>query len=137
MTSFESALDAVNLGMAVLIWLVQIVIYPSFRHCDERGFRSWHESYTGRITFVVAPLMFAQLGLVAYITLQEGRLLDIAALTSCLVAWIATFAFSVPCHSALQARGRDLEIVERLIRTNWIRTAAWTAVLVLGLARSI
>lgn len=135
MTSLEAALDAVNLAMAVLIGIVQLVIYPSFRHAEPRGFRTWHESYTGRITVFVVPLMFAQLGLLAYLTIRDFRPLDGIALGACLVAWIATFTLSVPCHGALQKRGKDLPTIERLIRTNWVRTIAWTVVFGCGIAR--
>jgi hypothetical protein len=32
----------------------------------------------------------------------------------------------VPCHKKLD-KGLDLPAAHRLVRTNWIRTAAWTA----------
>ena len=42
------------------------------------------------------------------------------------VIWIATLLASVPMHERL-ARGFDAAAHRRLVRTNWIRTAAWTA----------
>jgi len=40
--------------------------------------------------------------------------------------WAVTFAVSVPCHRRLAA-GYDEKVVNRLIRTNWLRTTFWTA----------
>ena len=42
------------------------------------------------------------------------------------IIWISTFAIQVPLHRRLE-RGHDAQSVERLIRTNWIRTITWTA----------
>jgi hypothetical protein len=47
------------------------------------------------------------------------------------VAWVVTFAVSVPLHGVLAA-GKDAAAIEQLIRTNWLRTAAWTVAAVAG-----
>jgi len=57
---------AFDFGMLVLIWLVQLIIYPSFEFTDKDAFLGWHEKYTGLITVVVLPLMLGQLGLTLY-----------------------------------------------------------------------
>lgn len=121
----------VDFGLVILIWLVQLVIYPGFRACSPEGLARWHPAYSGRVTVVVAPLMFGQLFLVIHeVWTQEGmaRWL-IAALVA--VAWLATFLLSVPAHSKI-ASGRGMfDAVDTLVRTNWIRTWAWTAVFLL------
>jgi hypothetical protein len=43
-----------------------------------------------------------------------------------LVIWIATMTTSVPMHARL-GQGADEAALRRLVRTNWIRTLAWTA----------
>ena len=55
-----------------------------------------------------------------------GRLLPLVALALMAVAYGTTAFVSVPLHERLTARF-DAEAHERLVRTNWIRTAAWTA----------
>jgi hypothetical protein len=40
--------------------------------------------------------------------------------------WGVTFLVSVPCHAVL-SQGFDASAHARLVDTNWIRTAAWTA----------
>lgn len=61
----EITLHLFHFGLVVLIWLVQLVIYPSLAHIAVDRFRDWHRRYTERVSLVVVPLMFAQLGLVA------------------------------------------------------------------------
>jgi len=46
---------AVDFGMLILIWLVQLIIYPSFQYSARESFIQWHEKYTGLITLVVLP----------------------------------------------------------------------------------
>lgn len=114
-------------GLLATIWLVQLVIYPAFHSIDPAGFRSWHSGYTAAITWVVAPLMLAQAGLAVWLWFArvEPRGLVAANLALTALAWGVTFGISVPCHEALQ---RELSpvVIDRLVRTNWIRTAAWT-----------
>ena len=126
---------AFNAGIVVLIWLVQLVIYPSFRHIDESEFVDWHASYTTRVSFVVIPLMFGQVGMISY-EFYENGFLPVLLLQGLFVfvAWVVTFAISVPCHNVLSEKKSGKEI-ERLIKTNWIRTAVWTAVLLLDIPR--
>lgn len=47
-------------------------------------------------------------------------------LTLVAVVWLATFGLSVPRHDALLRGGYDAAVIESLVSTNWIRTAAWT-----------
>ena len=39
--------------------------------------------------------------------------------------WLSTFAVQVPIHNRL-AEGVNIDLIAKLVRTNWIRTAAWT-----------
>lgn len=118
----------VDFGLVVLIWLVQLVIYPGFRHCSRQGLAHWHPIYTGKVTLVVAPLMFTQVGLLAWELVQDPRPSQYLAAALVLLAWLSTFLQSVPAHGQI-ASGRDaFDAVERLIRGNWVRTFAWSAV---------
>jgi hypothetical protein len=42
------------------------------------------------------------------------------------VVWLSTFLVQVPLHAALE-RAPSRETMDRLVLTNWVRTAAWTA----------
>ena len=46
---------AVDAALAVLILLVQLIIYPSFHVVADDGFSAWHRKYVNTIGFVVMP----------------------------------------------------------------------------------
>ncbi len=48
-------------GLFVLIWMVQLIIYPSFIFYEPKDLYKWHSKYTKRIAFIVIPLMLGQL----------------------------------------------------------------------------
>ncbi|MAW61453.1 MAG: hypothetical protein CMJ94_11535 [Planctomycetes bacterium] len=124
----------VDFGLVVLIWLVQLVIYPGFRYCSPAGLATWHPVYTGKVTLVVAPLMFGQLGLVAHQLWLDPRPSQYAVAALVALAWLSTFLQSVPAHAQISS-GRDAQAaVERLIRGNWLRTFAWSAAFLVNAA---
>ena len=111
-----------DFGLFVLIWLVQLIIYPSFEFTAASRFASWHLKYTGLITVFVVPLMFAQVGLLAW---ENSLFFSWKSATGAILVvscWLVTFTLSVPTHSKLQAIGNDLETVRWLVLTNWPRT---------------
>ena len=115
--------------MAGVIWFVQVVHYPLFRGVGERAFRSYEERHTVLTTWVVLPPMVAELGLSLWLLLQAPA--DAAAIAwvgAAMVAalWLSTFAVQVPCHAKL-SEGFDQQAWRRLVATNWLRTALWSA----------
>ncbi len=117
----------IDFGLFILIWMVQLIVYPSFIYIDANLFSQWHDKYTGLISVFVVPLMFTQVGLVLYqfITTQKVLVLIVGLLV--LLIWINTFLYAIPCHNKLQV-GKDLEVVEQLIKINWWRTILWSLV---------
>ena len=115
-----------------LIWFVQIVHYPLFARVGEDGFRRYAGNHATRTTFVAAPLMLLELATAAallrpawrpwFISTQEA-LWGFALLG---VIWASTGLIQVPLHNRLQ-RGFTPVSAQRLVTTNWIRTAAWSA----------
>jgi hypothetical protein len=122
-----------DFGMVVVLWLVQLVIYPSFLRCELSQLVDWHRSYTRRVAWVILPLMFAQLPAVAWLTWERPGSLNLAALASLLACWVLTFTVSVPLHRRIDSGDTDAKAVKKLIRTNWPRTLLWSLVFVLGL----
>ncbi len=120
-----------SFGLVVLIWLVQIIIYPAFAGIAPDRFASWHAGYTRAVTWIVAPLMLAQIALLAWLAVvrPSPRILLAAATVS--VAWVATFALAVPAHDQLQEIGLVRAVVTRLVTGYWVRTVAWTLAFVL------
>lgn len=119
--------------MLVILWLVQLVIYPSFLSCERSKLVEWHKSYTQRVGWVIIPIMFTQLPLVTLLAWQEAALADIAALFLLIICWVLTFSVSVPLHQKIDAGDTSRECVQRLITTNWPRTFLWSAAFLLGL----
>jgi hypothetical protein len=114
----------IDSGLLTLIWLVQLIIYPSFRYTADEYFITWHTRYTGLIALVVTPLMLFQVGIeIMHILFLTSRWLRIGLISA---IWISTFSFSVPCHNRLHIEGKKRGLVERLIKTNWLRTVLWS-----------
>jgi len=123
---------AVDVGLAILAWLVQLVIYPAFAAVDRARFRAWHAGYTRRISWVVVPLMFAQLGLHGRALWREPAPLGAVQAALIAAAWLATFLVAVPCHGRLQRGGCEPGVLRRLLAANGVRVAVWSAVAALS-----
>lgn len=52
---------AVSYGLLILIWLVQIIIYPGLARVPSSDFVNYHAWYVTRITMVVLPLMICEI----------------------------------------------------------------------------
>ena len=114
--------------MTGLIWVIQLVHYPSFRFAEKNQFLEFSAFHQRRISWIVAPVMTAELTFNLYNLGWRFESEPYLALIStvCLVLiWVVTFFVSVPCHSQLN-HGYDEDAVTRLIRTNWLRTALWS-----------
>lgn len=122
----------VDFGLVVLIWLVQLVIYPSFQYYRSEDLLRWHQKYTSRITVIVMPLMLAQLALNTFYTLQVSSITAWCSLLLIVLVWLITFAYFVPAHRKI-SEGKTGTILIDLVRFNWWRTLLWSAVFLIGL----
>ena len=120
---------AATWAMTGLIWFIQLVHYPAYRQFGPENFASFQLRSPARTGLIVGPLMFTELGTAAWLLWQRpagvapGWLWMGAALIA--VCWASTVLLQVPIHLRLTLR-RDDKTVERLIRTNWLRTIAWS-----------
>lgn len=105
-------------SLMTLIWLIQILHYPTFHHIERMKFSRFAGFHSSRISFIVMPLMLAELVL-CLLTWDYISLFLVALI------WISTFTLQVPCHHSF-ATGYSEVTVKRLISTNWIRTLLWT-----------
>lgn len=121
-----------DFGMFLIIWIVQVIIYPSFRNIEDIGFVDWHRGYCSAIGFFVLPIMTLQLIESSSTCFFSGGSLAFAKLFSVVGAWGITFLISAPFHNKLQI-GKDSDVISRLIRTNWLRTSLWSVVFVLSI----
>lgn len=113
-----------------LIWYVQVVQYPQLADVGAGAFRAYHARHRDRTAWVVGPPMVVELGCAGLFVLVRPAgfpaPLAWAAAVLVLVVWAATFFVSVPLHAQLASGGDDRTLIVRLVRTNWLRTAAWT-----------
>lgn len=121
---------ATTLVLAGLIWTIQVVHYPLMAQVGEGTFTRYHQEHARRITWLVGPLMLAELTVAVAIFLwPPGQVAAVLATTGLVLLagiWLATAALAVPAHARL-ARGPDADAHRRLVRTNWVRTLAWSA----------
>jgi hypothetical protein len=105
-----------SFGLVVLIWLVQVIIYPAFAEIAPDRFTRWHAGYTRAVTRIVAPLMFGQAALLGGLLIVRPTPWGFLTAGMVAVAWIATFALAVPSHDKLQAIGLDRAVVRPACR---------------------
>ena len=118
---------AATAALAGLVWVVQLVVYPSFRLVG--GGPSWpafHAAHTRAVTRAVGPPWAVQGGSLTALLLRDGPtpLLLVTGLLA-LTTVVVTVLVSVPLHTRL-GRAYDDAAARRLVTTNWLRTAAWT-----------
>ena len=130
---------ASTLILVGLIWTVQVVQYPLFSRVGMDAFPHFHTAHSRQITWVVAPLMIAELvtGLCLLVERPAQMAVVWVWLGLLLIAaiWLSTAFLQIPMHQVL-GEGFDPEAHRFLVRSNWLRTIAWTlrALLVLWLA---
>ncbi len=123
----QSLYTFADYSMLIAIWIVQLIVYPNFRKIPADGFSLRHQRYTQTMGYIVGPLMIIQLmSLLVPIVFQEGLSIFRASLVS--LTWISTFVLFVPLHSKLVEHGKVVSVLNRLVSSNWIRTALWSLI---------
>jgi hypothetical protein len=118
--------------MTGVIWVVQLVHYPTYLWIDESRFAAFEAFHCNRIGFIVAPLMILEATTGLYLTWAFPGVTTVTGLILIGIVWASTFFIQVPIHNRLSS-GFDRTLALQLIHTNWIRTALWTIRLVLGI----
>ena len=116
--------------MTGLIWMVQIVHYKMFDRVGADVFARYATDHSRLITPIVGVPMLIELATAAALCWVTPRGVAstwmIAAAGLVAVLWLSTALLQVPAHTVL-AGGFDVEAYRRLVGSNWIRTAAWSA----------
>lgn len=121
---------AATWAMVGLIWMVQLVVYPAFELVGRGELRRLHEAHCTRTGWIVGPLMGVEtatgLWLLGSPPTGVGWWWPWIGMALILGNWLLTAFCSVPLHMRLcsedGARAR-----RRLVNTNWLRTALWSA----------
>ncbi len=122
-----------DFGLVVLIWMVQLVVYPSFVYYKKENLISWHKKYTKGISYVVIPLMFGQLIVVIWQLFKQQSIYTLLSVLLVIVVWLITFLIFVPIHNKISAGDANEMLLQQLVQRNWFRTILWTVIFVLSL----
>ena len=115
-----------SIWMCSLIWLIQLLHYPSFHYIVEKDLPAFSRFHQKRISLLVVPAMFIELFSMLYLLYLSHWDPIFLFCTICLAGiWISTFFLQVPCHQKLLISGTK-QIISRLVLSNWIRTLLWT-----------
>lgn len=113
--------------MTGLIWTIQLIHYPSFKFYHPENFQEFHSFHSRRITFIVLPVMLAEL-ISGFFLLELSQIkfnLFNASYLGLIIIWLSTFFIQVPLHQKL-SHEFDKNVIVKLVRSNWIRTFLWT-----------
>lgn len=119
---------ALTAFMTGLIWVIQLVHYPAFHFVAPTDFHAFHTFHSRRITWIVAPMMLAEL-LTGVLLIARREPVFYANAVGLAALWTVTALVSVPLHNRL-AKARASVDIDRLTRTNWLRTGLWSGRLV-------
>jgi hypothetical protein len=116
--------------MTGLIWLIQQVHYPLMHDIGPAEFSAYSRNHQNRISPVVGIAMFLEVAsALALLSLDPSTRQSAyfqMALALLAVTWLSTAWIQVPLHRRL-LHSRDPVAIIALVRTNWIRTIAWSA----------
>ena len=118
-----------TLFLVGLIWTIQIVHYPLFAKVGEAGYAAYQTSHLSRITYVVAPVMVAELITAIYFVFASYDNINTKlfwfGFALVLIVWASTLFLQSPVHGRLMEKF-DADLINKLVLTNWIRTFVWT-----------
>lgn len=112
--------------MTGLIWIVQLVHYPSFHYVGEDNFKAFQLHHVNSIDKIVIPVMVAELATSFGLAWADGFLsLNAIGFYLVILIWASTGLFSVPAHTKLES-SKDDQAIKKLVSTNWFRTILWS-----------
>lgn len=127
---------AAVLFMTGFIWTMQLVHYPLFDRVGADAFPGYETNHNRLFFLVAGPGIIATLITGVLLLFTRPTQIPLAAAVAGLLLFVliavSTALFQAPQHTIL-SDGFDRDSYEFLLRTNWIRTAAWSAYGVLGL----
>ncbi len=121
----------VDTALLMLIWMTQLIVYPSFTYLKSDAVSKWHPLYTKRISVLVAPLMLFQLFYVAFQLFVAPSYYQAGSLFIVVLTFLITFVKAVPKHAAVETNPNQAKsIFQQLVAINWQRTFLYSALFV-------
>lgn len=116
--------------MTGVIWVIQLVHYPSFHYVNMVVYTKFQKFHMFRISFIVMPAMILEIVSGMLLLVFSSSWAYILNMIFLILIWLSTALLSVPCHTRLE-KAYSFEDVDRLVKTNWPRTLLWSARLAL------
>ena len=86
-----------------LIWLIQLIHYPAFRHVDSSSWGQFHQTHSAVMGLLAGGPMIISLLVGVWLAYTAGDARQYVVLGCEVLAWIVTFGRSVPEHTRLGA----------------------------------
>jgi hypothetical protein len=122
-----------DIGLLVLIWMIQLIVYPSFLFYNMDSLVAWHKKYTLRLSIIVIPLMFGQLLFTSWQWYHLPTIEMTIRLLLVVAVWVSTFLQFVPIHTKIAQHKATPKHLEQLVKRNWLRTTLWTLICILSI----
>ena len=123
-----------DFGLCILIWVVQLIVYPSFAFYNNTQLLKWHKTYTKAIALIVIPLMLGQLGIAIYQVFLAQNIYTLVSIVFVVFLWGITLLKFAPMHQQISEGNTQIQLLKTLVQMNWIRTMIWTLLFVLSSA---
>ena len=115
-----------DVGLLVLTWMIQLIVYPSFLFYTAKELIAWHKMYTKAIALIVIPLMLGQLGITIYQVFLEQNTYTSTSIVLVVFIWGITLLKFAPMHQQISEGNTHIQLLKKLVQNNWIRTIIWT-----------
>ena len=118
--------------MTGVIWVIQIVHYPSFHFIEKELYTAFQKFHMNKISIIVIPIMLAELitGMMLFLDKSSKSPFLIISFVILVLIWLITGVFFSKAHNELIGGYQEL-VVNQLVAMNWIRTLLWTLRLLL------
>ena len=123
----------IDFGLVVLIWIVQLIIYPGLLYYSEEDLSKWHDKYTSIISAIVIPAMILQLGYHSYLLIVNPNIIYGLNFGTVIAIWAVTFFFAIPLHGNIAQKKYIEASIHKLIKINWYRTILWSQIFIIDL----
>jgi hypothetical protein len=127
----------VDFGLMILVWMTQLVVYPSFNYFRQNDLMAWHIKYTTNVSVLVAPLMAGQGILHGLHLFIETSVWSILGAILVILMLINTFFVAVPLHNKIGAGLEVEKSVRSLVKVNKFRSIGWSMTFVISLLQTV
>lgn len=114
-----------SLMMTGIVWFVQIIHYPLMSLVGHAEFQRYEQQHTRLAGMLIAPIMLVELVTTILVFSNAINAASIALIALLAIIWLSTFFIQVPLHRKLSVSYNNAHHAQ-LVRTNWVRTIAWT-----------